>query len=129
MPKCEVLPRVEKWVKKGSTVCTDGLRAYLGLKKMGYLHAYVKHNEGEWVAEQDVGETSISVHTQSVDGMWGHLKTWLRSRRGVHTAHLPGYVDCFEWRARTKKDNRFNVLLQGFQDHPGNQGDEMEDAV
>ena len=77
----------------GSIIFTDGLRAYLGVKKMGYLHAYVKHNEGEWVAEEKF--KGHQVHTQSVDGMWGHLKTWLRQRRGVHEKYLEGCV--FSW--------------------------------
>ena len=79
-------------------------------------HQYVRHNQGEWVAEKQVAGKKMSVHTQSVDGMWGHLKTWLRTRRGVHSAYLPGYVDCFEWQARTRKENRFNVFLEGLRD-------------
>ena len=57
------------------------------------------------------------VHTQGVDGLWGHLKTWLRAKRGVHAGTLQGHIGCFEWRARTKDKNRFTALLEAMRAH------------
>ena len=117
-PADAVLPLVERWVEEGSTIFTDGLRAYLRLPKLkgkDYKHHYVRHDRGEWVAEDSV--QGQKVHTQGVDGMWGHLKTWLRTRRGVRKGWLKGYVASFEWRNRTKGKNRFTALMEGVVKH------------
>ena len=117
-PANAVLPLVEKWVLPKTTIFTDGLRAYLKLPKLkdkNYVHYYVCHDKGEWVGPEVT--SGQRVHTQSVDGMWGHLKTWLRTRRGVHKSTLAGYVACFEWRSRTKEDSRFTALMSGVVQH------------
>ena len=117
-PANAVLPLVEKWVLPKTTIFTDGLRAYLKLPKLkdkNYVHYHVCHDKGEWVGPEVT--SGQRVHTQSVDGMWGHLKTWLRTRRGVHKSTLAGYVACFEWRSRTKEDSRFTALMSGVVQH------------
>ena len=52
------------------------------------------------------------VHTQSIDGLWGRLKAWLRSKHGVQRYKLPGHVAEYEWRHRQHRPNIFEDLLQ-----------------
>lgn len=110
-PAEEVIPRVTRWVEPNSTVFTDGLRAYLQLKKHGYDHDYVKHCEGQWVKQRG----DVKCHTQSIDGLWGRLKAWLRGKHGVHREKRPGYVAEYEWRHRQRLQNKFDALLDTLQ--------------
>lgn len=77
---------IVKNVKKGSTVCTDDHRSYIGLKKLNYNHETVKHSIGEYV----VGD----VHTNGIESTWALLKrgvygTW----HHVSPKHLGRYVN------------------------------------
>ncbi len=38
-------PLIEKQVKKNSTICSDGWRAYTGLVAKGYVHRIVDHSQ------------------------------------------------------------------------------------
>ena len=89
-------------------VFTDGLRAYVRLPKIGYKHDHVNHSSGQWVKEKG----KVTVHTQSIDGLWGRLKAWLCAKHGVHRRKIPGYVVEYEWRHRTMQGCKFNRLLQ-----------------
>ena len=111
-PLVLVIPRVQRWIEPGSTVFTDGLRAYKQLPKLPqkYKHDYVCHNEGEWTKETSCCQEQC--HTQAIDGLWGRLKAWLRSKHGVHKSKIPGYVIEYERRHRKQKANVFEALLQ-----------------
>ena len=106
-PAEEVIPKLQRWVAKGSTVYTDGLRAYVRIKNMGYKHDHVKHSAGQWVKETG----QHSVHTQSVDGLWGRLKAFLRGKHGVHRRKIPGYIVEYEWRHRHRTSAKFHTLM------------------
>ena len=50
-----MLPLVEKFVQKGSIVCSDRLRAYRdNLGKMGYKWAGVDHKSGEFIRHDPI---------------------------------------------------------------------------
>jgi transposase-like protein len=89
-------------VSKGSTIYSDGLREYMGLGAMGFVHDTVNHIE-EYVR----GE----VHTNGIENFWSLLK---RSLRGTYVAvepfHLDRYVteQVFRFNNRTTKDNPLN---------------------
>ena len=93
-----------RWIAAGSTIMTDGLRAYLQIPKMDqdYQHFYVAHNRGQWANE--------NVHIRSIEGQWGNLKMWLKAKHGVGQLHLLEYVSEYEWKAR-HADHPFLDLL------------------
>lgn len=43
----ELIPIIEKKVKKGSRICSDTWRAYTGLATKGYVHRIVEHRKKE----------------------------------------------------------------------------------
>ena len=61
------------------------------------------------------------VHTQSVDGLWGNIKDWLRSKHGVSDKMLPHYLAYYEWKSRHRADNLFekmlNLIVDGYQNN------------
>lgn len=89
-------------VEKGSTIYSDGLRDYMPLRSMDFVHETVNH-VNEYVRGQ--------VHTQGIENFWSLLK---RSLRGTYVAvepfHLDRYVgeQVFRFNNRATKGNPLN---------------------
>jgi len=86
-------------IEKNSTIYSDGLTEYKGLKNMGFVHDAVNHLE-EYVR----GE----VHTNGIENFWSLLKRGLRGTYvAVEPFHLDRYVDeqIFRFNNRATKDN------------------------
>lgn len=90
-------PIIESNVEKGSTVCTDELKTYNNLNKLGYDHDSVNHGRKQYAKG--------STHTNTAEGYWSQLK---RSIDGTHhhvsKKHLDKYADEFEFRYNHRED-------------------------
>jgi len=101
-----LLPHLQKRVIPASTVCTDELRSYNRLDRVGYNHKSVNHAEEVWV--------SGNVHTNTIEGFWSLVK---RGIGGVHHSvsakHLQGYLNEYSWRYNHRNEGRamFETLL------------------
>jgi len=99
-----VRPLVDK-ISSGSIVFTDGARAYESLcKEYGLRWSSVDHSSGEFTRRERLWGKLRVVSTQGIDGTWGALKTFLRSRGGVHGDHLEANVKEFQWRRNLPDD-------------------------
>jgi transposase-like protein len=102
-------PIIEENVLDGSTVHTDELKSYRGLKKAGYNHHTVNHGIHEYVN----GET----HTNNLDNFWKHLKGSIKSTH-IHVSpkHLHKYAKEFEYRfnSRDNPSAMFPALVSQF---------------
>ncbi len=104
-----LIPIIRSQVKVGSSVFTDGHKAYRILPKYGYVHEWVDHDAGEFVRGD--------VHTQTMDGFWGLLKTHLDSIGGIKRKNASYFVGEYLWRynfrhlTRGEKINRIIDLL------------------
>ncbi len=87
----DLLPLIEKQVKKGSLVCSDTWRAYTGIAAKGYVHRLIDHSEGEY-SDQRGG------HINGLEGFWGYLKRRLAAKGGIRRERLPLYVGEYVWR-------------------------------
>ncbi len=106
--RTQVLPEVKREVlmdailnniEKGSTIYSDGLRDYMGLKTMDFVHETVNH-----LNEYVRGE----VHTNGIENYWSLLKRGLRGTYiAVEPFHLHRYADeqVFRYNNRATKDN------------------------
>jgi transposase-like protein len=103
----ELIPIILKYVKQGTTICTDGLATYKILKQHGYHHKMVNHSIGQYVDKKDPMN-----HTQTIEGMWGNLKNKFKQMHGTTYEMLPSYLDEFMWR---KKYNKFEDILKLFE--------------
>ena len=97
----EVIDRV-----KDAIVYTDEWTGYKDIDLI-YDHAFVKHNQGEYVNGR--------IHTNTIEGFWSILK---RGIFGIYhftsKKHLQKYVDEFVFRYNTRNDSelsRFNMML------------------
>ena len=111
---------------KGTVLHTDRARAYVAYAmdnpQLDLVHCRVNHSEAEkegfvWklfmdredgpeFADNEDGETILTVSTQLADGYIANLKEWLSARGGVQRAHLRGYLKEKQWRSNwgSKKD-------------------------
>lgn len=85
-----LMPHIFQTVVKGATIYTDGRAGYRHLPGFGYHHEWVDHEAGEYVRGD--------VHTQNIDGFWGHLKTRLDSIGGIRKRRLHLFVGECVWR-------------------------------
>lgn len=83
-------PIIRSKVCRGSIIYTDGHKGYRALKREGYFHDWVDHDAGEYVRGK--------VHTQTIDGYWGLLKTHLDSIGGIRKEHLHLFIGEHQWR-------------------------------
>lgn len=99
---------IDRFVKKGSTIISDGWSGYSTVKD-NYTHEVVQHSLGVYVNKK-------GFHTNSIEGFWSHLK---RGIVGVYylvsPKHLPKYCKEFAFRYNTRDISdglRFNQFLQ-----------------
>ena len=107
--RINILPHVTANIAKGSTVSTDAAGAYTILPRMGYDHASVNHNAGEYVRGH--------VHTNTIENFWSILKRSISSTHvWVSKKHLTKYLGEFEYRynMRNAPQFMFNRLLASF---------------
>lgn len=99
-----LLPKIYINVADNSTIITDTLQAYKGLKKH-YNHKTVKHSAGEYVKIDR--HTAFKIHTNSIEGFWGELK---RGIKGIYhwasKKHINKYLSeyCFRYNGRKATD-------------------------
>ena len=103
-----LLPIVGQFVKEGSTTYTDELSAYNGLTKEGYDHFFVSHKQREFVRSNDI-------HTNSIEGFWGHFKRVIFSTyHCVSKDYVQRYIDeqSYRWNTREEKASyRFHDMF------------------
>ncbi len=94
--KEDLQPRIEKRVKKGSTVCSDTWRGYTGIAQKGYVHRLVNHSQNEY---SDLRGN----HINGLEGFWGYLKRKLSAKGGIRRKKLPLYLGEYVWRYNHRK--------------------------
>lgn len=89
---------VEQFTGVGTHVYTDEYESYATIKR---AHTTVCHAAREWARDAD-GDGTREAHTNTCEGMWTGLRTYLRVFRGVHTCYLSGYIALYEFRVNLK---------------------------
>lgn len=109
--KIHLLPVMVAHVPAGTTVYTDEKATYKNNLKKVYDHDYTNHAKKQYVKR--IGGNSI--HTNSVEGFWSHLKRGLNGiYHSVSVKHLGTYCNEYAYRFNTRKtkdvDRFFNTL-------------------
>lgn len=97
-----IKPIIQKVVAVGSKVFTDEYNIYHRLTEWGYVHETVNHSQGEYARDED-GDGFHEVHTNTIEGFWSLLRSWLRPHRGISQEKLPIYLEFFEFVHNVRK--------------------------
>lgn len=109
----DLQPKIEKQVKKGSTICSDTWRGYTGITSKGYVHRLVNHSQREYSDRK-------GNHINGLEGFWGYLKRKLAAKGGIRKSKLHLYLGEYVWRYNHRKLNfkeRENLLFKRLINH------------
>lgn len=87
----DLQPIIERRVRHGSTVVSDGWKGYTGIATKGYVHRLVDHGKGEY-------SDGKGGHINGLEGFWGYVKRKLAARGGIRRERLPLYLAEYVWR-------------------------------
>lgn len=90
---------VEQFTREGTYIYTDEYDSYNTVDRS---RSTVTHGIHEWARDDD-GDGIREVHTNTTEGMWSGLRTFLRVFRGVSKHFLSGYVAIHEFRVNLKR--------------------------
>ena len=92
-------PHVQRFTQPTAQVSTDEYDSYNALHRS---RSTVAPGVKEWARDDD-GDGIREVHTNTTEGMWSGLRTFLRPFRGVSKHFLSGYVAIHEFRVNLKR--------------------------
>lgn len=90
---------VQRFTRPTTQVFTDEYDSYNAVARS---RSTVAHGVKEWARDDDA-DGIREVHTNTTEGMWSGLRTFLRPFRGVSKHFLPGYVAIHEFRVNLKR--------------------------
>jgi transposase len=90
---------VERFTGEGTHVYTDEYDSYNRIERW---RSTVAHGIHEWARDDD-GDGLREVHTNTIEGLWAGLRTFLRPFRGVSKHFLSGYVAIHEFAVNLKR--------------------------
>ena len=108
--KSELMPIIEGKVLEGSTIYSDGWKAYDGLILNGYEHYRVYHSHNEFARGKS--------HINGIESFWSFAKRRLAKFNGLsdETSHI--HLKECEFRWNNKDSNLYKILLKLLRDSP-----------
>ena len=108
--KAELLPIIEGKVLEGSTIYSDGWKAYDGLVLNGYEHYRIHHSHNEFARGKN--------HINGIESFWSYAKRRLAKFNGLsdETFHL--HLKECEFRWNHKDANLYQILLKILRQYP-----------
>ena len=91
-----IQPLIQEQVQAGTLIFTDEYNIYGRLQEWGFDHKTVNHAMREFARDED-GDGFHEVHTNTIEGVWSLLRSWLRPHRGISQDKLPLYLAFFEF--------------------------------
>ena len=95
-----LIPIVQQYVRRGTTIHTDMGKAYDSLSRCGYQHGMVNHS-------QHFVYPVTGVHTNSIEGSWTHTKKKLKN----HGTSDDLFASYLAWRRKYQKEAPFPHLI------------------
>ena len=97
-------------VLEGSTIYSDGWKAYYGLILNGYEHYRVYHSHNEFARGKS--------HINGIESFWSFAKRRLAKFNGLSDETFPIHLKECEFRWNNKDSNLYKILLKLLRDSP-----------
>ncbi len=113
VPNCsraQLLPIIQGKILEGSTIHTDGWRAYNGLILNGYKHYRVFHSHNEFARGK--------CHVNGIEGFWSFAKRRLLKFNGMNGKMFYLHLKECEFRFNNRHDNLYLLLLRELRNNP-----------
>jgi transposase len=101
---------IEGKILEGSTIYTDGWKAYDGLILNGYDHYRVYHSENEFVRGKN--------HVNGIESFWSFAKRRLAQFNGLADQTFYLHLKESEFRFNNRKNNLYKILLNSLRKNP-----------
>ncbi len=99
-----LVPIITQYCEPNSEIHSDEAAMYTGLNSNGFTHKTVCHKDNF------VGPNGV--HTNNIEGFWGHLKNHFRSMRGTNINMLPLHIDEYIYKHNNKGNgDMFQILV------------------
>jgi transposase len=108
--KAQLMPIIQGHILEGSTIHTDGWKAYDGLILNGYDHHRVYHSHDEFVRGKS--------HVNGIESFWSFAKRRLAKFNGLTTQKFILHLKECEFRFNIDKDEMFNILIKIIRKNP-----------
>ena len=105
-----VLPIIQGKILEGSTINTDGWKAYDGLILNGYTHHRVFHSHNEFARGKN--------HVNGIDSFWSYCKRRLAKFNGLTNDKFILHLKESEFRFNHRKQGMYKVLLEKIRENP-----------
>ena len=102
--KAELLPIIQGKVLEGSTIHTDGWKAYDGLILNGYDHYRVHHSANEFARGK--------CHVNGIESFWSFAKRRLTKFNGIASDKFILHLKECEFRFNYRNQNIYDKMLQ-----------------
>jgi len=109
VPNCsreELLPIIQGKILEGSTIHTDGWRAYEGLVLNGYDHYRVFHSKNEFARGKN--------HVNGMECFWSFAKRRLAKFNGIQSEAFILHLKESEWRFNNRNNDLAKIILKLF---------------
>ena len=108
--RAELMPIIQGKILEGSTINTDGWKAYDGLILNGYSHHRVFHSKNEFARGKN--------HVNGIESFWSFCKRRLSKFNGLTDEKFILHLKESEFRFNNRKKNLYSVLLKFLKDNP-----------
>ncbi len=100
-----LLPIINQFCQQHAEIHSDEAPVYQNLTRYGFVHKTVCH--------QDNFVSPDGVHTNNIEGFWGHLKAHFRRMNGTNRKMLPLHVDEYMYRQNNKSNgDLYDILIR-----------------
>jgi len=104
------MPIIEGKILEGSTIHTDGWKAYDGLILNGYDHYRVYHSHDEFVRGKS--------HVNGIESFWSYAKRRLAKFNGITSKNFHIHLKETEYRWNMRNQNMYSKLLKELREKP-----------
>ena len=108
--KEQLMPIIQGKILEGSTINTDGWKAYDGLILNGYTHHRVFHSHNEFARGKN--------HVNGIESFWSYCKRRLAKFNGLTNEKFILHLKESEFRFNNKKQNLYKILLEIIRKNP-----------